>query len=46
LTIRSNTARGEPRRLTIDTTRSLRSYVLAGMRSTHRCLEIRLARRL
>ena len=35
----------EPRRLTIDTTRSLRSYVLAGMRFMHRRLEIRLARR-
>jgi predicted O-methyltransferase YrrM len=36
---------GEPRRLTIDTTRSLRSYVLAGMRLMHRRFEIRFARR-
>jgi hypothetical protein len=37
---------GEPRRLTIDTSRSLRSYVPAGMRLMHRRLEIRLARRV
>jgi hypothetical protein len=36
---------GKPRRLTIDSSRSLRSYVLAGMLWTHGRLEIRLARR-
>jgi predicted O-methyltransferase YrrM len=35
---------GQPRRLTIDTTRSLSSYLLAGMRAAKRRLDERLAR--
>lgn len=36
---------GEPRRLTLDTTRSLRSYVVAGMRFMMRRVQARLGRR-
>jgi predicted O-methyltransferase YrrM len=36
---------GQPRRLTIETTRSLSSYLLAGMRTAKRRLDERLARR-
>jgi hypothetical protein len=38
-------APGEPRRLSITTTRSLPAYALAGMRSLARLIDVRLARR-
>lgn len=38
-------APGEPRRLSISTTRSLRSYLLAGMRYLKRRVDVRLVRR-